>query len=83
MEELRLYIFKKYGLKLSQKEANEFLDWFSENKDHFNDEDQLDREARKYLYNRYKGRPIQLHEEDLSNMNYLLALLKKETEDNK
>lgn len=83
MEEIILYVFKKYGLRLSLTEANDFIDWYKANNNSFIDEDSMDKEARKYLYNKYKGRPLLLHEEDLSNMKYLLSLLKKETQKNR
>lgn len=78
MKDIRLYILKKYGLELSVSEAQDFINWYEKNKDKFVDEDSADKEAAKYLYSEYKGRPIHLYEEDLSHMKQLLSLLKKQ-----
>ncbi|WP_290441214.1 hypothetical protein [Clostridium algidicarnis] len=42
----------------------------------------MDMEARKYLYDKYKG-AIHVFDEDLSNMKYILSLLKEKTENRK
>ncbi len=79
MEEIILYVSKKYGLLLSESEAKEFINWFKLNEETLVDEKDMDIEARKYLHSKYSGRPIYAMEEDLSNMEYLLALFKKQT----
>lgn len=78
MEEIILYIYKKYGILLSEYEADDFVDWFESNSMILNTEKKLDSETKKYLYEKYKGRSFVMKEEDLSSMNYLLALLRKE-----
>lgn len=80
MEEVILYILKKYGLLLSESEVKDLLKWFEQNRDTLFSEDDIDLEVKKYLYNKYKGRPLHFYDEDLSNMKYLLSLLKKQTE---
>lgn len=78
MEEIILYVYKKYGISLNVSECEDFINWFKSNSKTLTNESILDQEAKMYLYNKYKGRPIHLFEEDLSNLNYLLSLLKKE-----
>lgn len=76
MGDLALYIFKKYGLKLSKEELEEVVKWFEDNSDILVNEEITDKKSREYLYSRFKGRPIYAFEEDLSNMKYLLSLMK-------
>lgn len=78
-----LYVYKKYGLKLSTAELDDLLEWYDNNKELLSDEAIVDKETRKYLYEKYKGRRIHLREEDLSNMKHLLALLKEKTKGKK
>lgn len=70
---------KKYGLKLSEGESIDLLNWFKSNENRLTSEEKVDEEIRTYLYSKYAGRPLLLMEEDLSNMKYLLTLLKKQT----
>ncbi|WP_415345495.1 hypothetical protein [Clostridium perfringens] len=79
MKDLALYIYKKYGLKLSKEELDEVVKWFEDNSDILVNEEITDKKAREYLYNRFKGRPINLVEEDLSSLKQLLSLLTKES----
>lgn len=83
LQDIMLYIYKKYGLQLSRDEIEEFLNWYNVNKEILLTEEEIDRATRRYLYDKYKGRPIHLHEEDLSNMKYLLTLLKEKTKGKK
>ena len=80
MKDIILYVYKKYGLKLSENDAKEFIDWFSSNAEDITNDKEMDEKAREYLYNKYTGTQlnINLNEEDLSSMNYLLSLLQKE-----
>lgn len=78
MKEITSYIHKKYGILLSQSEVEDLLKWFNSNSEIINNEHILDKKLGEYLYDKYKSRPIYLVEEDLSNLNYLLSLLKKE-----
>lgn len=78
LKEIILYIYEKYGLLLSEDEAKDFIDWFKLNSEILTDENKVDVESRKYLYDKYKERPSYVNEEDLSNMTYLLSLLRKE-----
>lgn len=78
MKNLALYIFKKYGLKLSKEELDEVVEWFENNSDILVNEEITDKKAREYLYSRFKGRTLHLFEEDLSSLKQLLALLTKE-----
>ncbi|WP_252214684.1 hypothetical protein [Clostridium sp. VAP41] len=76
MENLMLYIFKKYGLRLSEEEINELLEWYKENADILVDEETADIKVEEYLYKKYKGRVIHAFEEDLSSLKDVLSLLK-------
>lgn len=76
MQELALYIYKKFGLKLTLSDIEEVLQWYENNSDRLTDEETTEEEMRKYLYTRFSGRPMHIQEEDLSNMNYLLSMLK-------
>ncbi len=78
MEQLALYIFKKYGLKLSKEELEEVVKWFEDNSDILINEEITDKKAREYLYTRFKGKPLHLFHEDLSSLKQLLSLLTKE-----
>lgn len=80
MNNIANYILKKYGFVLSKSEIEEFIKWFKDNESKINNEYDMDNAAKKYLYNKYKDRPRKFFGEDLSNMEYLLALLKKEVE---
>lgn len=79
MEQLALYIFKKYGLKLTSDEIQEVLQWYKDNSYKLVDEETTDEEIHNYLYQRFSGRPIYIQDEDHSNMNYLLSMLKSLT----
>ncbi|KYQ01868.1 hypothetical protein OWP15_11590 [Bacillus paranthracis] len=79
MKEVIEYILKKYGLLLSELEANEFINWYHSKKSSIETEKEMDIEAKKYLYTKYSDRSLHLFEEDLSNMEYLLLLLKQHT----
>lgn len=79
MDDIILYVFKKYGFKISKDEAEDLVRWFESNKVNLLTEDDADREVFDYLHNTYKGRPVLLLEEDLSHMKYLLSLLKEQT----
>lgn len=81
MQDLVLYVYKKYGLLLSKVEIEELIEWYNDNKEVLVSEDVADKETRRYLYEKYKGRKIQLHEEDLSNMKYLLSILKEKSKE--
>lgn len=79
MEKIILYVFRKYGLKLSLGEAEDLMRWFEANKRNMLTENDADSEVAQYLHNTYKGRPIHLMEEDLSHMKYLLSLLEDQS----
>lgn len=81
MRDIIEYIFKKYGLLLSASEANDFITWYNSKKSCIETEKDMDIEAKKYLYTKYRGRSQRLFEEDLSNMEYLLSLLKQQTKE--
>lgn len=78
MEEIISYVYKKYGILLNVSECEDFINWFKSNSKVLTNESILDQEASTYLYDKYKGRPIHLNEEDLSSLTHLLSLLKKE-----
>lgn len=81
MEDIILYVLKKYGFKLSVNEAEDLLNWYEKNKEELTTEEETDKAVKRYLHDKYKGRPIHLFEEDLSNMKYLLSLLKEKTKE--
>lgn len=76
MDNIALYILKKYGYKLSQTELNKVILWYEDNEDDFEDEKDLDLKLRDYLHKEFPDKTLYLYEEDTSNMNYLLSLLK-------
>ena len=59
MNDITIYIFKKYGYKLNLEELNSVIQWYNLNKENIKE--------------------IVLQEEDTSNMNYLLSMLKNTT----
>lgn len=76
MEDIALYILKKYGYSLSIEELNSVLQWFENNNGNIVDEDDLDLKLRGFLYEEFPEKILYLCEEDTSNMNYLLQMLK-------
>lgn len=76
MQDIINYICHKYGLLLSEDEAEDLVEWYEYNKSILINEDITDRKTKEYLYEKYKGRTLHIRDEDLSNMKYLLAILK-------
>lgn len=81
MENIALYIFKKYGYKLTIEELNIVIKWYENNEENILDEDDLDNKLRDFLYKSFPNKTLFLNEEDTSNMNYLLTMLKKNKKD--
>lgn len=77
MKDLGNFIFKKFGLILSEEELNELLKWYKNNSEQFTNEEVTERKVKQYLYEKYKGRKRIICEEDLSSLKNLLALLSK------
>lgn len=76
MENIALYILKKYGYKLTVEELNNVIQWYEDNAESIVDEDDLDNKLRDFLYKEFPNKTLFLNEEDTSNMNYLLTMLK-------
>lgn len=76
MENIILYIYKKYGYQLNINEVNIVIDWYNENKDALINDEILNKSLRKFLHEAFPNKILHLNEEDTSNMNYLLSLLK-------
>ena len=76
MEDIALYIFDKYGYKLTIKELNIVIQWYEDNEENILDEADLDNKLRDFLYKSFPNKTLFLKEEDTSNMNYLLTMLK-------
>lgn len=76
MEKIALYILKKYGYKLTLEELNIVIQWYENNEENILDEADLDNKLRNFLYKRFPNKTLFLNEEDTSNMNYLLTMLK-------
>ena len=83
MNDIAIYIFKKYGYKLNLEELNSVIQWYNLNKENIKDEEELDRRIRLFLYRQFPNKEIVLQEEDTSNMNYLLSMLKNTTKSQK
>lgn len=79
MNDIAIYIFKKYGYKLNLEELNSVVQWYNLNKENIKDEEELDRRIRLFLFRQFPNKEIVLQEEDTSNMNYLLSMLKNTT----
>lgn len=76
MEDIALYILKKYGYKLTLDELKKVIDWYDDNKSVIIDEENLDKEIRDFLHHEFPNKILYLCEEDTSNMSYLLTMLK-------
>ena len=77
MGDLGNFIFKKFGLILSEEELNELINWYKNNSEQFTNEEVTERKVKQYLYEKYKGRKRIICDEDLSSLKNLLALLSK------
>lgn len=77
MNELRTIIFKVFGMTLNDEQITEVLKWYEKNYESINSSKILRSELGKFLFSIYKGKKIALFEEDTSNLEYLLMLLKK------
>lgn len=53
--------------------------WYNLNKENIKDEEELDRRIRLFLFRQFPNKEIVLQDEDTSNMNYLLSMLKNTT----
>ena len=70
------FLVHKYGLTFSKAEIEEIYKWYRENESSL-DEDNVDRLFLAYVRKTYPSKRIKLLEDDSSNLNYLLLLLKK------
>lgn len=77
-DNLKDFLFRKYGLVLSDSEIEEILVWFRENEESL-DKDNVDGLLLEHIHKVYPNKKIRLYEDDSSNLNYLLLLLKKTT----
>lgn len=76
MKDIALYIFKKYGYKLTTTELDTVIKWFEANEAIISDEKDLDLKLRSFLFEKFPDKELYLCDEDTSNMNYLLSMLK-------
>ncbi|MBB6698243.1 hypothetical protein [Clostridium algidicarnis] len=83
MENIILYIYKKYGYQLNINEVNIVIDWYNKDKDILINEEILDESLTKFLYKAFPNKILHINDEDTSNMNYLLILLKDTSRKNK
>ena len=79
MRELKSYIFRNYGYKLTDEELELLINWYASN-EYKLDEDKLNDEVLGFLVKTFHDKDVVLLEDDSSNITYLLALLKKATE---
>ena len=79
MRELKSYIFRNYGYKLTDEELELLINWYASN-EYKLDEDNLNDEVLGFLVKTFPDKDVVLLEDDSSNITYLLALLKKATE---
>lgn len=78
MREIAMYIYKKYGMLLTEEEIKEFCLWFSKNEASILTEEDMDRKTREYLYTKYKGiKSIHVLNEDLSHLKQLRKMMKQ------
>ena len=77
-DNLKDFLFRKYGLVLSDTELAEILVWFRENEESL-DKDNVDGLLLEHIQEIYPEKKISFFEDDSSNLNYLLLLLKKTT----
>lgn len=77
MKEIVWYIYKKYGVLLTEEESKIVIKWYQLNADKLTNEDILDREIQSFIYKTFKNKKMHILAEDTSNMKYLLTLLKK------
>lgn len=80
MDDIRLLLVKTFGIALSDEEVNDVLKWYTENS--ITSEEDLRKKLTKYLFEKYKGRTLMFFEEDTSNLQYLLKLIKDKTKGN-
>lgn len=76
MENIASYIMKKYGYILNKDELDIVIEWYKDNEKNIKDEKDLDLKIRTFLFEKFPNKDLLLMEEDTSNMNYLLKLLK-------
>lgn len=76
MKDIALYILKKYGYELNANELDIIVQWYERNKNTFKDEKDFDLKIRAFLVEKFPNKELHLFEEDTSNMNYLLSMLK-------
>ena len=79
MRELKSYIFRNYGYKLTDEEIELLINWYASN-EYKLDEDNLNDVVVGFWVKTFHDMDVVLLEDDSSNITYLLALLKKATE---
>lgn len=79
MNDIASYILIKYGYKLNAEELDIVIQWYEKNKNSIKDEEDLDKKIRLFLCVQFPNKELYLLDEDTSNMNYLLSLLKNTT----
>ena len=77
MEKIILYIAKKYGIMLTEEEAQIVLQWYKRNASRLTSEDIMDVAVREFLFKTFKNKKFHVFAEDTSDMKYLLSLLKE------
>ena len=80
MDEIILYISKKYGMILTEEEAKVVIDWYEKHSGNLKDEEAVDKAIMGFLFATFKNKELHLFAEDTSHMKYLLSLLKSSSE---
>lgn len=76
IDKLRKYLMERYGLKLSDEEISALLNWFKSSEISIT-EDNVEVMLNDYIKRKYTNKTIKMLEDDSSNLEYLLSLLKK------
>lgn len=76
MNNIAVYIMNKYGYDLNRDELDIVIQWYKDNENSIKDEKDLDLKIRDFLIEKFPDKLSIVMEEDTSNMNYLLNLLK-------
>lgn len=78
MRDIAIYLYRKYGMFLTEEELKEFCIWFSKNEANILTEEDMDRKTREYLYTKYKGsKCIHVLNEDLSHLKQLRKMMQQ------
>lgn len=76
MQEIKLYILKRYGILLTDEQIKQVITWYNKNVNNLSNGTVLDVELRMFLMKEFKGTLKHVFNQDNSNVEYLLTLLK-------